>query len=165
MTARLLFLSHPSKLRRCSDTVTPACTAWSSRVTANRPAISRAFASRTTDSGTVGTPCTWRAHGDSFSVIGERDISSMPKKFPVPARRRPRTIVSGTIQGKWETDSPRFVALAYRPGREIHLLPPGRTSISRRLKFNTHSDTLNDRIDLFRFRSTLQLSFKAAKFR
>jgi len=77
------------------NAVTPVCTAWSSRVTASRRVTSRAFVSRTTDSGTAGTPCMWQVRGDSSSVIGGRDTSSMPKRFPVPVNRKLRTTASG----------------------------------------------------------------------
>lgn len=77
------------------NAVMRVCTAWSSRVTANRRDTNRAFVSRTTDSGTAGTPCMWQVHGGSSSVIGEHDISSMPKRFPVPVKRKLRTTASG----------------------------------------------------------------------
>lgn len=102
----IFYTSTISKLRRARNAVTLVCTAWWSRVTASRRATSRAFASRTTDSGTAGTPCTWRARGDSSSVIGERDTSSMPKRYPVPVKRKPKTTVSGTDE-IWCPFSPR----------------------------------------------------------
>lgn len=82
------------------NTATRACIAWSSRVTASRQAINRAFASRTTDSGTAGTPCTWQVRGGSSSVIGEHDTSSMPKRFPVPVKRKLKTTASGNDMPK-----------------------------------------------------------------
>lgn len=77
------------------NAVMRACIAWSSRATASRRAINRAFASRITDSGTAGTPCTWQVRGGLSSVIGEHDTSSMPKRFPVLVKRKLRTTASG----------------------------------------------------------------------
>lgn len=71
------------------------CIASWSRGTASRRVISLEWDLRTAGSGIVGTPCTWRARGDSCSAIGGPGIWSMPRSPSTRVSWRTKPTASG----------------------------------------------------------------------